>query len=627
MTHTLVAVIAVVTMALAASGLGRRIGVAVLGDADRALLALSAPALGLALVSIGSLLVLLVGGLPPQLHWLLPAVGLGFALKDRESCLSDWGVVRSELGRSAGAVFAVASLATVVLLLFAVGPVVDWDSLAFHDRVLQQFVVAGKLFVPEDNLHVAQLGLAQMATMPLRIAGLANPGAMISLGSTTLAIVVAAVAAARLGGAAAAILAASAVAGSPLLLLVGMTPRVDAPLTLLVLLTLLALASDLLENGTARLRWTIALAGVAAGTKYHGIAFAGLVALVVAGRWRSLPYRSMLPGVAIGIVMVAPWLVLNQLHFGAPLFPFLAPPVLESWLADLAGSAVLPAGFDNEWQALMVQARERFSPLAFLFDPQRLTLESEGLWYRPSLLLLLIPAALLVRPWRAIVAWGVIPIGYLAVVLLISPATSPRYLLPGAIPLLVAVAAGVTVFLNRVVSGPGRLVGAFLILLALGQSILFTFTWVTPAVLGHAAGLASPAEFQEGHPDITVRRFAAIPALIEAQVPPSGSLLMLFDARGGGIGRHVVADARAALWPVLAQTSSPARCLAGTGITHVLLNVGTLDFYLARGVSSNALKVDALRSFLARCGELRAEHAGFLLFQVQAEDSLEGAGS
>src|SRR5690606_28499308 len=111
MTHTLVAVIAVVTMALAASGLGRRIGVAVLGDADRALLALSAPALGLALVSIGSLLVLLVGGLPPQLHWLLPAVGLGFALKDRASCLSDWGVVRSELGRSAGAVFAVASLA------------------------------------------------------------------------------------------------------------------------------------------------------------------------------------------------------------------------------------------------------------------------------------------------------------------------------------------------------------------------------------------------------------------------------------------------------------------------------------------------------------------------------------
>ena len=287
---------------------------------------------------------------------------------------------------------------------------------------------------------------------------------------------------------------------------------------------------------------------------------------------------------------------------------------------------MLPAGFDNEWQALMVQARERFSPLAFLFDPQRLTLESEGLWYRPSLLLLLIPAALLARPWRVIVAWGVIPVGYLAVVLLISPATSPRYLLPGVIPMMVAIATGVIVLLNRVVPGPGRTVRALLILLALGQSIVFTFAWVTPAVLGHAVGLASPAEFQEGHPDITVRRFAAIPALIEPQVPPSGSLLMLFDARGGGIDRHVVADARAALWPVLAQTSSPARCLAGTGTTHVLLNVGTLDFYLARGVSSDALQVDALRSFLARCGVLRAEHAGFLLFQIHAERPLEGAG-
>jgi hypothetical protein len=69
-------------------------------------------------------------------------------------------------------------------------------------------------------------------------------------------------------------------------------------------------------------------------------------------------------------------------------------------------------------------------------------------------------------------------------------------------------------------------------------------------------------------------------------------------------------------WPLLAPRAAAPDCLRGTGITHVLLNVGALQLYQLHGVDLRLFQLDAFRRFAHRCLTPFYSHGGYALFQV-----------
>ena len=72
--------------------------------------------------------------------------------------------------------FAGVALLQVVL---ALGPPADYDSLMYHVDLPVEFLRAGGIHLPPDNLHVAQVGLAHMLYLPLiELAGYSAPAVL-----------------------------------------------------------------------------------------------------------------------------------------------------------------------------------------------------------------------------------------------------------------------------------------------------------------------------------------------------------------------------------------------------------------------------------------------------------------
>ncbi len=624
MLTSLIAVVAIVGLLLSAAATGRHVGDRLFPTADRPLTLLASPVLGLGCFALASLVFLALGILPSWIHLAPPLIGFALLVRGWGGMVVDVEALGAELRSARWALLALLGCTALVVVTFALGPVVDWDSLSFHDRVPAQLMDARRLLVPPDNLHVAQLGLAHLASLPLRVLHVPYVGALLSAACAVLIVLVGALAGSRFGGGGkGAMLTAAALAGTPLLLLVSMTPRVDAALALAILLATIAWGCDRMEGTESRAGWAFVLLGAAAGIKFHGIAFAAVTAPLMIWGYRHTR-SGVLAGILSGVALSVPYLLVNVAHFGSPVFPFLAPPTLEPWLAGLLHQEILPPGFDQGFLEAVNLARQRFDLGAFFMDPGSLTIEVEGAWYRPSLLLLGLPVGLFMLPRRLLIL--VVPsVLYTLIVLGISPTTNLRYLLPAVVVLSVVTAAGIGRALGRAPARRQRWWLSAMVLVALWPALSFVRSWGIGPALGHAVGLTADGEYRLSHPDPTVRLFAGIPPMADSAVG-SGVLLLLFDARGGAFRSEVLADTRSWNWPVLAQSTAVDECLAGTGITHVLLNLGAANYYVGRGASPDALYLPQFGSFARNCLVLLREESGFVLFRVDPTTARAQAG-
>src|SRR5690606_18631748 len=113
---------------------------------------------------------------------------------------------------------------------------------------------------------------------PMRVLGIDAAGGLLSWASTCWALVAGVVLAHRIAGSRAAWLMAAGFVGSPILLLVAGTPRVDTVLLAPIFVAMIGLWSS--ESADMHRNAAIAalMLGVAAGIKFHGIAFAALAA-------------------------------------------------------------------------------------------------------------------------------------------------------------------------------------------------------------------------------------------------------------------------------------------------------------------------------------------------------------
>lgn len=525
----------------------------------------------------------------------------------------------------------VTGCAAAFLLVHGSLPPGDWDSLMYHLEVPEAWLEAGRIHLPEDNLHAAITGLPQLLYLPLLAAGSpASPALLNGLFALLLAAAVFAVGARLLDGESGA-LATALLWASTGMLIVAVTPRVDTTLTLFLLVGHGAVAAALLEPGARRdhLYRAALVLGLAVGVKYHALAYAA--ALAPLALWALLRHgdppprrgRIALVGILLFGVAALPWLAKNVILMGAPLYPFFARRMIPPWLAGLYGSTAVPGGVDPRVFDLLAQARQTFDPVDLFLAPERLTVEQEAVHYHTNPLLLLLPLWVFRARSRALAALAGPALIYALIVVVPFPAINLRYLFPALAPLTVATAF-LAMDLLRAPLKPTVRRGVLVLAAtaALVPTARSAVTWTRQApVLEHAAGFVS----EEAYLSAAFPFYASLVAAVNGAVSRDGKVLLLWEARGFYMNPGVIQDNVLRNWPLLEPwTEHGERCLGATGITHVLASTGAVGYYLARGADREVIGLDAFRGFAERCLALVDQGPGYALFRVPSRGGGEG---
>ncbi|MBX3131818.1 MAG: hypothetical protein KF689_00355 [Gemmatimonadaceae bacterium] len=568
------------------------------------------------------------------LGWMHPAVLWVAVIAPALPGLRDWrqvlAAVRSleSLLRALGPLertvtLGVATAALFILVVAALTPVSDWDSLMYHLRLPRQFLDAGRLYLPPDGNHLAFLGLFQFLYLPLMAIGAEAGPALLNAAMAMALWAGVFVAGTRLLSRRTGVLAATALWGSSAWLFVGATPRVDVALAFVLLMTHCAV----LRTGDERSAWAIPVAGllggIALGMKYHALPY--LAALVPLALWglRGRPggnlghhARAVGLAMALGVLASAPWLLKNVAYFDAPFYPFFSAPRVQPFVAELTGSYSVPTTIDPESLRGVGRSRERVSLAALVLRPERLTVEVEGASYSRNPLY----AALLLLPFflrdRRLLGIAVPGLAYLTFTLGYFSVTNLRYLLP-ALPMLAIASAELWRRAGETLSRVPRMryVTTLLIALAGGAALLGLRRGgerlLSMERVQIALGLL-PAQVALNRevPYVVARYF-------DEQVAPDATVLMLWDARGYHFTRNALQDNLLTNWPMLEGIGATARCLAGTGITHVYVNLEAPRYYERRGLDLASLGWDRFPAFAERCLDPMAVLPGLAIYRVR----------
>lgn len=535
-----------------------------------------------------------------------------------------------ELGSEAGAAAVGAlSLVALSLVLVALTPPVDWDALMYHLEIPARFLERGRLHLPEDNLHVAFVGLAHMAYVPLLAFGGPSAPALLSAASSLLLALAACAFAARFLGERVARGTLVLVWGSSLIWMVAVTPRVDVILAWLLFLAHYAIwiAAEPADerDRVRRLGLAGALLGFAFGVKYHAAAYALALAPVVLwvvwrrGWARPASTRALAALLGCGLVAALPWLIKNWALLGAPLYPLLAEQRVEPWIAEWSGPGGLPESLDPDRLRPIASARSPFNLLDLFRAPGRLSVEAEAVHHTVSWLFLVLPLWALRRRERAVNAMIGPALVYAALILLYSTWTNPRYLIPALAPLTIAAVwlalTAIERGLPRQVARPAFLVLTTLVLLPTVQTVVAR--WARARAPVYAAGTLSRDAFLSSHPDLEVSTYARALRHVNDSLPDGARILLLLEARAYYFERDVLQDNRITNWPFLVPLVGSG-CLEGSRITHVLVSRAALAYYVSRGLDPAVLRWSDFDRFRERCLTRLYDRQGFTLYRLES---------
>lgn len=567
--------------------------------------------------------VLALGAISLLHPWALLTLGLLFiwAARDGLGCLRDEvGRIGSELEAGAGWwVLGTLGLVAAFLLLQSATPPADWDVLTYHLDIPREYLEAGRVYLPEDNHHAAFVGLQHMLYPPLLAAGAESAPAVISaviallLGLSMYAM------GNRLFDPTTGRLAGVLLWGSPVVVLVAVTARVDVTMTWYLALAHFAVVVSLERKSLDGWFWTAAvMAGLAVATKFSALLYlAALLPLVVwlvltsSGGYRQRVSSLLICG-TVTFAVAAPWLAKNFMLLGAPFYPYLAEIQLEPWLAEYLGTSSIPASLDPSAFRLSPQIREPFSLLALFTNPGLMTEEREGGFYFGNLVLMLLPLSL-VWSRRRTLTLLVPPLVYLGFVLYPDARINFRYLVPALVMgTLVACHA-----LNRVV----RVVSSTALLRrAVWGGTATVFLLPAAFAMNHKLEEMRPHEYWLGivseweylrhnaNPDVYLN--TRVRDWVNEELPGGSRIVMLFESRGYGYRHDVIQDNLGTTWPVLAHHEPWWDCLQSTGATHVLVNYGHLIGRVRRGLEIKSVRWPAFGRFARTCLEREATPVG-----------------
>lgn len=526
----------------------------------------------------------------------------------------------------------VTGAALAFMVVFAVAPPVDWDGLMYHLDLPAEYLEAGRIFLPADNLHVSHVGVIHMLFIPLlAVSSSSGPAVLNVLFALLLGLAMYAFCS-RLLSVRTGHLASGLVWGTTTVLFVAISPRIDVGLALFLFLAQYALIVAVTErqSDTGRFYFLAALAsGVAIGTKLsavpYALALAPLAVWAAARRGRSAAgaARALFAFGAVALAAALPWLAKNWLLMGSPLYPFFSDPRLPPWLATLFGGTGWPAQVDPSVTQLVWEFREPFNLRDAFFFPGRLTIEGEGKYYFLNPALLALPLTVLYLRQRAVI-WMVFPaLIYLALVLVVQPSPNLRYLLPAIPPLTIAVVYAVLRAGQRLLSvATLRVLIVALTLIALTPSgIGAGWRIANSRALAHFVGIASASEYIASW---LGSAYVNVVKLTEETLDGDSRVLMLFEARGYYFDTPVIQDNTSDNWPLLAAALSPEACLPGAiGVTHVLVGIGSLRYYaFTGGLNPERIRWNEFRALADRCLEPVYGDELLILFRVRDESEV-----
>jgi hypothetical protein len=507
------------------------------------------------------------------------------------------------------------------LLLLALLPPTDYDSLAYHLQVPRQWLAQGRIFLPADNYHTAYVGVSEFLYLPLLSVDAAAASQVLNVLILLLLPVGVFATTRAVAGDRVARLAFWLVLGSPILLQTGVTPMVDVALAfVLVAANLAALKAAAGDGESRQLILAGSLLGVAAGVKYLALLYAlALTPLMMVGltrisrQSRAAAARVFGLTVAAWALAAAPWAAKNMVLLGNPVYPVLSAPRVEPWLRPLYPD-LSPSGVDPAVFTALTYIREPFSLSRFVLAPATITSSANAQDSVPFWPLFLAPLALFsAARWRA-AAVVLPPIAYAALLLGYSRYTSLRYLIP-VIPGLTIGAAVVVWAIRERLSRSSRVVlWAVIGVLALPSMLALTHMYQQQRPVAYAVGAESGREFLHRHWETTSLTPAA--EWVNDHTPPAAEVVLFFDARGFYFERTVREDINVRNWAYLAPFAHAPSCLGGVHVSYIVVNDGLRQYFTARGMSSTAVQQNAFDQFSRECLTLRYAYRGVSIYEV-----------
>jgi hypothetical protein len=502
-------------------------------------------------------------------------------------------------------------------------PPTDWDDLMYHLRVPAQFLGAGKIHVPEDNLHVAYVQLVHMLYLPLLAYGsMSGPALLSAFFALLLGLAVFALASRLFEGPTAAFSLAF-LWGTTMVLFVAITARVDVTLAYYLLLGHFALLKA--SSNWKCFYLSAVLLGFAVGVKHTALVYAlALSPLIV---WVAFTKRHSF-SISIGSLFLfgllavfgsLPWFTKNWLLLNAPLYPFLTQRRVDSWIAFIYPENTFPVSLNPKIWTMLGEVRAPFNLIDLFLNPHALTVESEAFFYRMSPIFLCL-VFWVIYCWKDTnLNWLMIPaLIYLAALVLFSPQTNLRYLMPIIAPFTIV---AVHVTLGRLVSlfGLKKALALFytLSLIVLWQPAKAMAFWTTQrATFAYLAGFTSQNDYLLTGA-LPGYAYANIVSYVNRHIPSGNKVLFLFEARGFYFDVPVIQDNLLTNWPLLASRVSSLHCLESTGISHVLVHGASLEYYLMRGLDPGTVQWDTFRQFEEECLVPVLEESDYVLYRIR----------
>ena len=586
-----------------------------------------ATAAGSALLGTSLLVIGWTGLAAPVVLWGFCVAAIALATPALAAAGTMARAAAAQLRRDAGGpALAVGAAFVAFMLITALAPPTDWDSLMYHLQVPAVLLRAGPA-AAAANPHAAFVGPVQSLYLPFLAAGSSAGPALLSVGHAALFAAAVVLVAARLGRGTART-ALLLLWGSFAICVVAVTPRIDVTLALYLLLAHhLFLPADEGADGR-RLVLGAALIGYAVGIKYHaavyGLVLLPLAAADVARLEPGARVRCVAAGCAAAAVAAAPALLKNFAFFGDPLYPFLRGPRTEPWLAGLGPRAAAGTGLDVF--SVYSRATRPFDVVAWFRNPAPLSPEAEGFLYRANAAFLLLPLVLLCR--RRSVLWLVLPAAaYMALVVLVEPSGNLRYLLPVAAPFTVGVAWAVerlAGWLSRrspAHDRDGRSLAGRAVVVAVATVSLLLPAAAVVGLLGRGDQLAwdAGAISRERYLAGQMRPLGALLPHLDAAIPDNARLLLLYEARGFWLPGRPLEDNYGSAWARLDERLGAGGCVDARTADYVLVDWMAEGVWLDRGVPAPVLRPDRLRDFTRRCLRPVFEGEDYSLYRVPSE--------
>jgi hypothetical protein len=259
--------------------------------------------------------------------------------------------------------------------------------------------------------------------------------------------------------------------------------------------------------------------------------------------------------------------------------------------------------------------RVPFNLFDLFVQPDRLAPDADARFSAPSLALLALPMAMLLPARKRIVAVACAPLLYCVALLVYSPETSLRYLLPALPALTIAAAGTLDGALTKLRRTGHILVASIVILMGLPALDAAGSRFVESKPWNVITGVESTEDYLARYWETA--EYMRQVRWLDAHLVATDTVMLLFESRAYHTDVPVRQDMVHRTWALVQPFAHPPGCLGQAGISHVLVSDGMLRYFRARGARLAGISGPTFERYAEDCLELIHQERGFRIFRLR----------